>query len=263
LLHKFAIIGGLCVCACVTGTSANADSPVFSLDGSAAYGPIHGFVQTPSGGEAGTTSEHRPTLDELGINRTWSESLGAAMEWNKNVFTLGVQINQMSGTSTLDSDLITHGVTFPAGTEVHSDVDLNLYQLGYRRDFDFGPQQQWTISPLVTADAFDFNYKLHGGGQSTSRGYIKPTFQLGANLEWSPNNGPFSIDLGAGLTPPINGLAQIDQEWVAANFRFFDHLTVSAGVQFEQIRFEDKQTVANHISIDEGPMFVVGLKWTF
>src|SRR6266571_3550066 len=40
----------------------------FSLEGMWLYGPVSGYMQTPSGGKTGTTSSKRPTLKELGID---------------------------------------------------------------------------------------------------------------------------------------------------------------------------------------------------
>src|SRR2546426_5913447 len=40
----------------------------FSLEGMWLYGPVSGHMQTPSGGQPGTTSSKRPTLSEMGID---------------------------------------------------------------------------------------------------------------------------------------------------------------------------------------------------
>jgi hypothetical protein len=50
-------------------TSGGGDAFRVALEGSFLYGPVEGFLQTPSGGQPGTTSDKRPTLQELDIDR--------------------------------------------------------------------------------------------------------------------------------------------------------------------------------------------------
>jgi hypothetical protein len=42
------------------------------------YGPVHGRLQTPTGGNPGTTTRGRPTLNELGFDRAGIPDLSVA-----------------------------------------------------------------------------------------------------------------------------------------------------------------------------------------
>ena len=53
----------------------------FSIEPSYLYGNIQGYVQTPSGGEPGTTSGRRPKLDEIGISSASVYDFGARGTW--------------------------------------------------------------------------------------------------------------------------------------------------------------------------------------
>jgi hypothetical protein len=255
------------VAALMSAATVRADTPTFAVDGFYLYGHAGGFVQTPAGGEPGSTSSHRPKLSEMGINDVSLYDFNASADFDHNELFLGGQIGTFSGSHTLDSTLVSHGTTFPAGTHVSSDLTLDWYRLGYGRVFPIDAQAQWTITPSADVAILDFCYKLRGGGESTSRSYLKPTFQLGADLRWNPANGPFSIDAIVTATPPISGLPWIDEESIVASYKFINSKSVTAagsiGVGFEQVRFEDSQTVSNHIKVDYGPLLLIGLRLEF
>ena len=113
-------------------------------------------------------------------------------------FYLGGQIIRLSGDDTLDESLITHGATFPAGSSVNSDVQLDWYRFGYRHAFELLSDRSTTVSPGVGGTMLDFNYNLDtsGLGPSESRSYVKVTPQMGLNVEWNPNHKlTFSLEL--------------------------------------------------------------------
>jgi hypothetical protein len=240
----------------------------FSLSGAYLYGPIRGNIQVPLGGEPGTTSSHRPTLSELGIDHASIWDVNGESDWRRERFYLGAQFIQPSGSDTLDEMLISHGVTFPAGSHVSSDVGLNWYRVGYGHEFDIGEGRTLRITPKIGAAILDFDYKLDSGGLSAKRSYIKAGPQFGAEVEWQPGKLPFSLDLDLMLSDNFGtSLAAISSESLLVKYRFFEHgsLSTSAmiGVAFEQIRYEDDQTVSNRVHVDLGPLFVVGLQVKF
>ena len=257
------LAAGLLVAA--AAVSARADSPVFTLDATYSHGHVDGYVQTPNGGEPGTTDHNRPTLSELGIDHASVYGGRVLGDWGPNQFFLGGQYTDLSGSATLDQDLTTHGETFTAGTHVSSDVMLTLLQLGYGYKFDLG--HNLAIRPMADLAVLDFDYQIKGGGVSTSRKYAKGTFQLGGEFSWQPNAGPFDLAAGALLTPPIKDFPEVDQEWIMARYRVFDtdkvNGKIGAGVRWEQDHFEDNQTVPNHFKIDMGPMFVIEFGLSF
>jgi hypothetical protein len=240
----------------------------FSLEGSYLYGSVDGYSQVPNGGQPGTTSAKRPTLSEIGIDTTSLYDAQGIAASGSNEFYLGGQWIPMSGSATLDTTLISHGVTFPAGTRVSSSVDLDWYRIGYRRRMPLDRAGEWTLWPSAGAAVLDYSYKLDSTSDTASRGYLKVNAQLGLDTEWRPGRGPFAIDLQLFATPPITPpLPNMFQEELVGSYRLIDHqsaqLNLFAGVAFEQIWFEDKETVANHINFDFGPMLVAGIDFRF
>jgi hypothetical protein len=254
---------------------ANADDPNsswrVSLDVSYLYGQVSGYVQTPAGGGAGTTSSHRPKLSEIGIDNASIVDAEANLDFHREEFYLGAQIVRLSGDDTLDTTLISHGTTFPAGSGVNSDVQLDWYRFGYRHHFNLLDDRSLTISPGVGGAVLDFSYNLDtpgSGGPSASRSYIKVTPQLSLNTEWRPNRGPFSVELDLLGSPVVlSSIPGIFTEELLAKYRIIDrdrfNLAGFVGVEFEQMRFHDDQTVPNRIQADFGPMLVVGLRLAF
>ena len=238
----------------------------FSLQGAYLYGSVDGYVQIPSGGEPGTTSHHRPKLDEIGIDDTSIYDISGIAAYHREEFYGGAQIIQMSGSHTLQETLISQGLTFPAGTHVSSDVDVNWYRAGYRHRFSLG--DDWTIWPSVGGILWDFHYKLKGGGEKADRSFDKANVQFGLEIEWRPNQGRFAIDAAVSAAPPFaTSWPQVYTEQIVASYQVIhsnrSDLDVFAGVAFEQQYHEDSQTVSNRVEANFGPMVVAGLRWSF
>ena len=68
-----------------------------SLDGSFRYGNINGFLQIPSGGGPGTTSNARPKLHEIGINHAPIGDPSVTLEWGDNQIYAGARFTPLSG----------------------------------------------------------------------------------------------------------------------------------------------------------------------
>jgi hypothetical protein len=254
-----------------------------SLAGTFLYGDVRGYVQTPSGGEPGTTSKERPKFSEIGIDTAsiGDGQLTAAFgEGLRHEVYLGGQFIRLSGDDTLTSDLVSHGVTFPAGSRVSSDVQLDWYRVGYRYRFELNDVtalcgapsnpalDDFSLYPSVGGAFLNFDYRLDGaGGQRAGRSYIKGNVQFGLEFEWRPRRGPFSVTIGGLAAPNFSSLPGIYYEELAAHYRFLDTKAVDAtatlGVALEQMDYKDDQQVSNHIHADFGPMLVAGVELKF
>ena len=254
-----------------------------ALAGTFLYGEVRGYVQTPSGGEPGTTSKERPKFSEIGIDNAsiGDGQLTAAFgEGRRNEVYAGGQFIRLSGSDTLTSDLVSHSVTFPAGTRVSSDVQLDWYRVGYRYRFELNDVtalcgvpsdpalDDFSLYPSVGGAFLNFDYRLDGaGGQRAKRSYIKGNVQFGLEFEWRPHKGPFSLTIGGYAAPNFSSLPGIYYEELAAHFRFLDTRKVDAtatlGVALEQMDYKDDQQVSNHIHADFGPMLVAGVELRF
>ena len=241
----------------------------FSVDGQFRYGNISGFVQIPRGGGVGTTSNERPKFDELGINQAAIGVPSLTLGWNNHNLYGGASIIRLSGSNTLSNTLISNGTTFPAGTSVSSDVQLDWYRFGYEYRLTDKYSQASTLSfyPAIGAALFNFDYNLKGiSSLSAARSFAKAAPQLGLTSEWNPE-GRFSLsgEVFSSLafsTLPL--LLSVDltggyQLWGSADHGGIAYL----GIGYDLLDEEDNQKVPNHIRASIGPEVVVGLKARF
>lgn len=251
------------------GTPLRAEGD-FHVDVGAAflYGPVDGHVQTPAGGNPGTTSSHRPSLEEVGIDNASAGDFWANLSRGHHGLYFGGQLIRLSGDSTLDNALVSQNITFPAGSPVTADVQLDWYRFGYRYLFqhDFGGR---TIDfyPSIGATLLDFHYTLSSPGiDQVDRSYSKVGAQVGLGVT-CPLTKRLSLT-GQVLVPvPLSHAPEILSAQVAVKYQFLQRrdLSVSGllGVDYERISYTDGQSVPNDIKADLGPMAVVGLEIRF
>ena len=245
----------------------------FGLTGSYMYAPVHGYVQIPSGGKIGTSSSKHPTLRQMGVENTnigdGELTIGVG---DYGEFFLGAQYIHESGSSTIERNLTTHGITFPKGTHINGDIQLDWYRVGYRYPIplNFTPEGRTdlTFTPWVDAVFWDFSYDVSAGSVGdASRSFTKPGVQVGGDLVWRPGGGPFSLEAGVGSFPRVSSLATISTERLIARYHFYRwrrfDFSAHVGLEFEQQDFKDSQRLSNHISADFGPMLVTGLSVGF
>jgi len=242
-----------------------------SADGSFRYGKIKGFLQIPSGGQPGTTSNKRPALDEVDINTVAIGDTFLTLGYGDHGIYGGARFVRLSGDSVLTDDLISRNVTFPAGTSVDLDARLDWYRFGYQHRFSFRHREhdESTISltPAIGAVVLNFDYGLDGvGGRSVERAFDKGAPHLGLQAEWSPG-GPFSLSGGVHSSLPFSTLPLIFSVELTGRYQIWGESDRGGiaflGIGYDRIDFEDSQTVPNHIEADMGPLLVVGLKVGF
>lgn len=245
-----------------------------SVEGMYLFGPVECYLQTPSGGEPGTTSTGRPTLEELGFDNASIFDSSITLGSGRHEVFIGGQLIGFSGEATLEETLISQDNTFPAGTEVEAEVALNWYRAGYRYWFLFDtddetPGDEFAIAPSVGAGCFNFNYKLDGPGDAdVDRSYTKPMPQVGLEAEWKMSER-FSLVAGVLTSIPIPDTPFIFSTRLAGKYRMVDtrsmKLDLLAGVGYERLQYDDekKQEMPNDIDVELGPLLLLSVKAEF
>jgi len=235
-----------------------------SLEASYLVGPVEGQTQTPNGGRPGTSSPGRPTLEEMGIDDTDAFDLSGTFSWDVHRIYAGGTWIGMSGDDTLEAELISRSVVFPAGTAVEGTVDHTWYRLGYQRPIALN--ESWTIAPGGGIAFWRFDWGVEGGGQAMDRGYTKTAAQLGVDAR-SRMNATFSVSGGVLSSIPIEHTpfilaADVTAEWWLMQQSQWQ-AAAKVGVAYQMIRYEDDQTMPNDIELDLGPMLVIGVEVRF
>lgn len=230
-------------------------------------GHADGHVQVPAGGEPGTSSVHRPNLNELGIDSTRFATVDLGYRWGSNELFLGYQCAELEGSNRLHEQLITHGETIPAGSLVTAEILLTTIDLGYRYHFRRG---DFDLAPAVGITFFGFNYQMSAeDGMDTERTFTKMAPMVGLSAEWRPDDGPFALTAVLSTTVAwADGLPHIAREEILVSYRVVQDkrsLTAYFGLGLEQVQYDDgyKQDFANQIDVNFGPMFIIGLQFAF
>jgi hypothetical protein len=263
------LVIGVSFCGCASHWSRQDEKNLWiAPEGSFRYGAVHGFVQTPRGGSPGTTNNKRPTLKEMDIKYAAMGDVSLTAGLRNHAIYSGARLVQLKGENVLDSTLISHGMTFPAGSSVKGNVQLNWYQVGYQHRFFYsnGQGTSFGLNPAVGFALLDFKYKLEGGGSLADRSYMKVAPQIGLDWEWKPK-GRFSVTGGVWGSLPIYDMPFILSTEVVGNFRLWgkggSRGLLFLGIGYDRVEYKDKQEVPNHIKADIGPEFIGGLQIRF
>lgn len=237
-----------------------------SLRGSFQYGPVDGFLQTPQGGNPGSSSHRRPILDELDIQDAAFYDLLVSVQWQHLCLYAGYHPIELEGQAVLSQSLVSRNVIFPAGTHVRSESDFNWLCVGAGWKFVFADRRLEFI-PKAEFAVLDFSYKLSGGGQAVDREYIKGCVRLGVESRYRFSR-VISVSLDAGASVPISNWPQIAALTGAIEFallpgsrRVRPTLFLGGGVQ--RIEYEDNQELPNHFRVDFGPFVTTGFVISF
>jgi len=238
-------------------------------------GKADGHLQTPDGGNPGTSSQNRPHLDEIGADDDFDGFDGALdLSWREHHVDLGGQWIDLDGSATLDKPLVSNGVRFLAGQRVDSDVQLDWYRIGYRYRFDIpiGKSQHLFVAPGIQGVYFDYDYELKGLNttfttathQRASRSFPQGGMRLGGTLAWQPHP-MFAIEGEGWWGVPIDETARILDVGIAGKLRVFQFergpgAWVHLGVRYERIEFRDDQELPNDIDVELGPMLNAGFE---
>ncbi len=242
----------------------------FQVDAGSAFlhGPVEGQVQTPSGGEPGTTSPGRPTFGELGIRTGSVGDFWANVSRGRHGLYAGGRITRLSAEGTLDEPLISQNVRLAAGLPVEAYTQFDWYRVGYRHALPWAwGDRTIEFYPCIGATLLDFHYMLSSLELGmVDRSYAKVGAQAGLGMTW-PLTERLSLT-GQLLAPiPLPHAAEIFSAQVAVRYRFPQRagLSISGlfGIGYDQISYTDGQTVPNDIEADLGPMGLVSLEIRF
>jgi hypothetical protein len=253
-----------------TGAWLPADAGLHgSVAGSLRYGPLDGYAQTPAGGTAGTTSQKRPTFDEVGISDAIAGEAELHLGWDADGLFVDALPTRVSGDRRLSTTLISHGTTFPAGAPVHADFHLDQYRIGYEHQFRWRSESGaiFSVAPAVGLVLFAFDSTLTAPPNlSAARSYVQAAPQIGVSAAWHPE-GRFTLSGSVLGWPSLpTDLATVSVR-LTGEYALWQQPPYSAaailGIGYDYIDFEDSQRVPNHVHVEDGPLLLAGMKFAF
>jgi hypothetical protein len=149
--------------------------PLLRVSATAWLASLEGHLQTPTGGQIGTTSPQRPRLEEIGLGGLQvlpTVDLQLRIARTHEIHLAYVHVD-LHGEAVLEDGLVSQGVAFPAGSPVKSGLELPFLRLGYRAHWLPLNPGRWHIAPEVGVAGFDFAYTLDSPSVTASvdRGY--------------------------------------------------------------------------------------------
>lgn len=223
---------------------------------------INGFLQTPSGGEPGTTDMKRPTFRELNIDEIYIYNIFVKAGKRKHYFYFSGNIITDSSSGIIQNDLTTHAEFFPAGTRFETYIDLSYYSFGYQYNM-YSTETGWhkNLYLLGGLMLWNFDYKISDSAKSTRRDYIHGNGEIGFLFEISRNNVFTSVLIRTALPNPINFSSELQAKYriLKKNPEFF----LGFGVSYHYIEHKDSQEVPNHIRAEIGPCVTGGFEIRF
>lgn len=266
------MIALLCIGSCAAA-QARADEPAapeprpleLSLDASGFWGPINGYIQIPKGGNPGSTSSRRPTLHELGIDDAGFWDVTLRVRYGQFVAFGGYTGLELDSSGTLSQSLVSHDVSFAAGSPFTHATGLNTGYFGGGWRFDFyGGRLQ--LMPEIDVAIFDFSYQLDSPGARAARAFTDAAVRLGAEGSWAFGHG-FAVELAGVGSLPIGQTPQLASVTGRLSYALFPSGPVRAklflGTGGRWIDFHDGQTVPNHIHVSSGPLVTGGFSISF
>jgi hypothetical protein len=240
----------------------------FEAGGAFLYGWVEGSLQTPNGGELITTSNDRPTLEELNIDTVSMFDFWMKAQRPHDGFYVGGRRIHLAGEGTLETDLLSQAKTFPAGSSVEAQATFDWYRFGYsRRHFHQWAGRTVEYSASLGGILLAFDYDLRSPGlASVDRTYSKGGFQIGVHASSALTD---RLTLSGQLFVPIalSNSVNILSAQVTAKYLFLKQgdLEISGllGVGYERIHYRDNQLVPNDIKLEIRPMLTAGFEILF
>lgn len=219
---------------------------------------VEGFVQTPKGGSANTTSFQRPNYKEVEIKRAPLLDAGINVKHQSYSMSLDYRRFPLDNTRILQNDLTTHARFIPQQTLFTLDAAYQLWTFSVGKQFSL--TRRFLFSPIVQGNWLNFQYHFSTPLISSTRSYNPLAVDLGAEMRYYFNHA-ISGDLCASISLPLANLriTRLETRLVYTathNPRFNILPQITLG--YVGICYADHQAIPNHLQMFAKPYVLIG-----
>ena len=246
---------------------AYSDSHTWAFSSNYLQADLNGFLQTPAGGNIGSTTFQRPTLSELNFDKTDIQELAFSNDNGKRQLYFGWHRIRIAEQAILQEYLISQFRSFYANEAVQSRVKLDWYRAGYQYHFypSFG---RYPLRLSIASDIamFDFSYTLRSNTARANRSYAKVGMRVGGEAQVDINQHLQLYGLIYDSIPIPNQPAIASTE-IGLKLYILRHnnrsVSINASLGRQFIDYKDEQPVPNHIRAELDNLGKVGLLYRF
>jgi hypothetical protein len=218
------------------------------------YAPISGYLQTPAGGNPGTSDVRHPTFKELDIDDTSYTDIDLYYKSRNYTPYFNLRLIDVDSSGILGKDLTTQGQTFLKGESYDHETSFNIYRLGLKYDFAY-------FRPKIELAVTDFDYRLESAGVQAKRSYAKSAVRLGVEKDF--NVDVLDIMLETSGSIPLSDTPELFTAGAVVKYWFTEHVNVGLDVQYFYLDYEDSQDLSNHLRLEMQPAVSVFLQYRF
>ena len=219
-----------------------------------------GFVQTPAGGQPGTATAERPTVDELAVGDGAYRWFAGVAGFGRYALELRYTTIGDSGGATLTTALVSQGNVFDAGSELSTALDLDGLSLAFTRSFAFGEDTTLGIGPWIGWTAFDLDIDAASAG--VDRSYR--VYALGAQAALDRAlGGRWRAGVELIVAPAFEGAAARYNVEPSLSYGLSDGVEIRLAARLAAFRYDDahKQIWPNRLRIDRRVMPAISVRW--
>lgn len=231
-------------------------------------GAVEGYLQTPQGGQPGTSSERRPTLEELNIDRLTNSNFSLAWSEGRHQLALSAHFLSERNDAVLGEALISQGLNFVDGERISTDLNSDWWEVNYSYELFTTAMSDIPLSVYVGAGAvlLRFHYDLQGSNAAVHRRYTKGGYRAGlaADLQLMPrlilSTKFFDAFTVSNTTKITNADLYLSyQIWDSSRMEWY----VTGGVSYQDVHYQGNQELTNHIKLRMHTLSTLGIEIRF
>ncbi len=214
-----------------------------------------GHLQTPAGGQPGTSSMERPTFAELELERGSAHWFAASVDIRRYRLRIRYTAIGDEADAVLATPLTSQGQAFLAGESVLSRLSLHRLTVALMRTFEFDGGVFAEVGGEIGWTGFDLRVEGERHDAGTSRSQVDRAYRvhaIGLRAATGKRLGErLRVAATLGLGPAFDGAGSSYFLEPRVSFLLGKRTALGLGARFELFRYDDahKQTLPNRLDV--------------